>query len=115
MSFGISAIYISSLAIEINKSLWLIPCSGKAATNLSEILEAILLISSVFNLPITLDDIDQQKILDNIIYDKKNEGNVLKFVSLKKLGKAFIDTTVTVDEMKAALDEIIFTEEDAHE
>mgnify|MGYP005613193627 CR=1 FL=1 len=56
-----------------------------------------------------------KKILDNISYDKKNEGNVLKFISLKKLGKAFIDTTVTVDEMKAALDEIIFTEEDAHE
>ena len=68
-----------------------------------------------FNLPITLDDIDPQKILGNISYDKKNEGNVLKFISLKKLGKAFIDTTVTVDEMKAALDEIIFTEEDAHE
>ena len=68
-----------------------------------------------FNLPITLDDIDPQKIMDNIKYDKKNEGNTLKFISLKKVGKAFIDTTVTTDEIKAALDEIIFTEEDAHE
>lgn len=68
-----------------------------------------------FNLPITLDDIDAQKIMDNIKYDKKNEGNTLKFISLKKVGKAFIDTTVTTDEIKAALDEIIFTEEDAHE
>ena len=33
-----------------------------------------------FNLPITLDDINPQKILDNISYDKKNEGNVLKFI-----------------------------------
>ena len=68
-----------------------------------------------FNLPITLDDIDPQKIMDNIKYDKKNEGNTLKFISLKKVGKAFVDTTVTADEIKAALDEIIFTEEDAHE
>lgn len=68
-----------------------------------------------FNLPITLDDIAPQKIMDNIKYDKKNEGNTLKFISLKKVGKAFIDTTVTADEIRAALDEIIFTEEDAHE
>ncbi len=68
-----------------------------------------------FNLPISLDNIDAETIMENIKYDKKHDGNTLNFISLKKVGKAFIDTTVTTDEIKAALDEIIFTEEDAHE
>ena len=68
-----------------------------------------------FNLPISLDNIDAETIMNNIKYDKKHDGNTLNFISLKKVGKAFIDTTVTSEEIKAALDEIIFTEEDAHE
>lgn len=68
-----------------------------------------------FNLPISIDNIEASEILSNIKFDKKNEGNLLHFISLKKVGKAFIDTTVTTEEIMAALDEIIFTEEDAHE
>ena len=68
-----------------------------------------------FNLPISLDNIDADEIMSNIKYDKKHSGATLNFIALKKVGKAFIDTTVTADEMKAALDEIIFTEEDLHE
>ena len=68
-----------------------------------------------FNLPISLDNIDAESILKNVKYDKKFAGSTLNFISLKKVGKAFIDTTVTADEIKAALDEIIFTEEDLHE
>ena len=68
-----------------------------------------------FNLPISIDGIEAEDILSNIKYDKKHDVNTLNFISLKKVGKAFIDTTVTVDEIKEALNEIIFTEEDAHE
>lgn len=68
-----------------------------------------------FNLPISIDGIDAESIMSNIKYDKKHSGSTLHFISLKKVGKAFIDTTVTVDDIKNALDEIIFTEEDAHE
>lgn len=68
-----------------------------------------------FNLPISIDNIDAESIMDNIKYDKKHDGSTLNFISLKKVGKAFIDTTVTAEEIRAALDEIIFTEEDAHE
>ena len=48
-------------------------------------------------------------------YEKKHSGSTLSFISLKKVGKAFIDTTVTKEEITDALNEIIFTEEDAHE
>lgn len=68
-----------------------------------------------FNLPISIDSTDAQAIMDNIKYDKKHSGNTLSFISLKKVGKAFIDTTVTKEEIMDALNEIIFTEEDAHE
>ncbi len=68
-----------------------------------------------FNLPISLDDIDANEILANIKYDKKHSGDTLNFISLKKVGKAFIDTSVTKEEILEALNEIIFTEEDAHE
>lgn len=68
-----------------------------------------------FNLPISIDGIDAESILNNIKYDKKHNGSTLNFISLKKVGKAFIDTTVTKEEIMDALNEIIFTDEDAHE
>ena len=68
-----------------------------------------------FNLPITIDSITADEIIENIKYDKKHDGDTLNFISLKKVGKAFIDTTVTRAEIADALNEIIFTEEDAHE
>lgn len=68
-----------------------------------------------FNLPISIDGIDAETILENIKYDKKHSGDILSFISLKKVGKAFIDTTVTKEEITEALNEIIFTDEDAHE
>ena len=39
----------------------------------------------------------------------------IRFVLLKKIGKAFVDATVTDEEILAALNEINFTEEDARE
>lgn len=68
-----------------------------------------------FNLPISIDGINAETILENVKYDKKHSGNTLSFISLKKVGKAFIDTTVTKEEITDALNEIIFTDEDAHE
>ena len=42
--------------------------------------------------------------------DKKADSDKISFILLKKLGKAVIDTTVTDDEMKAALNEILYVE-----
>ena len=42
--------------------------------------------------------------------DKKMEHGRIKFILLKKIGKAFIDNTVTEEEMRSALAEIIYDE-----
>lgn len=68
-----------------------------------------------FNLPITIDSIDPDEILQLIASDKKVEGDKIKFILLKKVGKAMIDTTVTKDEIMEGIKEIYFSEEDEHE
>ena len=44
-----------------------------------------------FNLPISIDDIDIEQLLQNTRNDKKMENNHIKFVLLKKIGKAVVD------------------------
>ena len=63
-----------------------------------------------FNLPITIDDIDPNEILRLIASDKKVEGDKIKFILLKKVGKAIIDTSVTKDEIMSGIQEIYFSE-----
>lgn len=65
-----------------------------------------------FNLPISIEDINPEEILQLTTSDKKMEGDKIKFILLKKVGKAFIDTTVTKDELLAGINEIYFSEED---
>ena len=64
-----------------------------------------------FNLPISIEDMDIEAVLSYTKSDKKMENNQIKFVLLKKIGKAVIDTSVTDDEVRAALKEILYTDE----
>jgi len=64
-----------------------------------------------FNLPISVEDVDIEEILSFTKSDKKMDNNQIKFVLLKKIGKAVIDRTVTDDEIRAALKEIIYVED----
>ena len=68
-----------------------------------------------FYLPISIDDIDPERVVALTRSDKKAENGKVKFILLKKIGKAVIDTEVTEEEMLAAVNEIYFSEEDAHE
>ena len=68
-----------------------------------------------FCVDITIDDIDPNEILRLIASDKKVEGDKIKFILLKKVGKAIIDTSVTKDEIMSGIQEIYFSEEDEHE
>ena len=65
-----------------------------------------------FNLPISIDKINPDEILALTTSDKKMEGDKIKFILLKKVGKAMIDTSVTKDDIKAGIHEIYFSEED---
>ena len=64
-----------------------------------------------FGLPISVTDIDADEIINLMHSDKKSDGNSIKFVLLKKLGKAVTDSTVTDDEVREALKEITWTED----
>ena len=68
-----------------------------------------------FYLPITIDSIDPSEIVTLTKSDKKMEAGTIKFILLKKIGKAFIDNTVTDDEILAAVNEIYYSEEDDYE
>lgn len=64
-----------------------------------------------FNLPITIDSIDLDKVLSNVTKDKKQDNLGLAFVLLKKIGKACVDRTVTSDEIMNALKELEYTDD----
>jgi 3-dehydroquinate synthase len=68
-----------------------------------------------FNLPISIDNINPDEILRLTKSDKKMEAGQIKFVLLKKVGKAVVDRTVTDEEILDAINEIYFSEEDAKE
>ena len=68
-----------------------------------------------FNLPISIDSIDPEEILKLTKSDKKMDAGQIKFVLLKKVGKAVIDKTVTDEEILEAIREIYFSDEDAKE
>lgn len=57
-----------------------------------------------FDLPISFDGISSQAIVEATKHDKKMAAGQIKFILLKKPGKAYIDTTVTEEEMLAAVD-----------
>ena len=60
-----------------------------------------------FGLPISLDAFDIDEVYMNIMHDKKNTDNGLKFILLKKIGKAVIVNDVTEDEIKVAIKSLI--------
>ncbi len=63
-----------------------------------------------FYLPITVDGIEPEAVLGLTKSDKKADGGNIRFVLLKKIGKAVIDTTVTDEEILAAIREICYEE-----
>lgn len=64
-----------------------------------------------FKLPITVEEIDPEEILKLTKSDKKASSGQLKFILLKKVGKAYIDTMITDEEILAGIREILYTED----
>lgn len=64
-----------------------------------------------FNLPISVDGIVPKEVVQLTKSDKKMEAGKIRFILLKKAGKAVIDTTVTEEEILAAVEEIYFCED----
>ncbi len=64
-----------------------------------------------FHLPISITHMDPQEILRLTKSDKKKEGDYIKFILLKKVGKAVIDRNVTDEDILNALNEINYSED----
>jgi len=65
-----------------------------------------------FNLPISVEGIDPGEILKLTKSDKKMAAGHIKFILLKKIGKAIIDETVTDQDIIDAVNEIIWDDKD---
>ena len=61
-----------------------------------------------FYLPITVEDIEPEEVLRLTKSDKKAQAGTIRFVLLERIGKAVIDTTVSDEEILAAIREIYF-------
>ncbi|MCR4936733.1 MAG: 3-dehydroquinate synthase [Lachnospiraceae bacterium] len=68
-----------------------------------------------FDLPISIEDIDPDEIIRLTKSDKKASSDGIKFILLKKAGKAYIDRNVSDDDLRAGIDEIWFSDEDKRE
>ena len=64
-----------------------------------------------FYLPISVDGIKPEDILRLTKSDKKMNGDHIRFVLLKKIGKAVLNETVTDEEILSAINEICYEEE----
>ena len=64
-----------------------------------------------FKLPISIDNIDPEEIIRLTRSDKKAMDNGIKFILLKRVGKAYIDTSVTEEEMLEGIREIEYRED----
>ena len=65
-----------------------------------------------FSLPISSTDLNIDEIIALTKSDKKSDGTSTRFILLKKVGKAVIDLSVTDEEIRNALEEIHFDEND---
>lgn len=68
-----------------------------------------------FYLPITIEEIDPEEIVRLTRSDKKMENGAVKFILLKKIGKAVVDKTVTEEEILAGIKEIYVSDEEKYE
>ena len=68
-----------------------------------EILEDMADLFSYFGLPTKVSNLSPDHILETTTHDKKMDSGVIRFILLKQIGEAYIDRSVTADEMKEAI------------
>ncbi|MCH4191231.1 MAG: 3-dehydroquinate synthase [Butyrivibrio sp.] len=63
-----------------------------------------------FGLPISVENIDPDEIMTLMKSDKKEDSGTIRFILLKDLGKGVIHTDVTENEIRNAINEILYVE-----
>ena len=69
-----------------------------------EELQALEELLQYFHIPTSITGLDTERILDAVRHDKKMDSGVIKFILLKEVGCAYIDRTVTAEEMRRSLE-----------
>lgn len=69
----------------------------------SDELQEIIKVTRKFNLPINIKNIDDKEIVHTTKLDKKMDSGFIKFILLNNIGNAFIDKSVTEEDMLEAL------------
>ncbi len=100
---GFSLYHGECVAIGMAAALHLSCAKGHLSRQ--EAMEGISAIQKL-GLPVTLPDLNVERILQATQNDKKMEKGALKFVLLSEIGHGMVDRTVTLEEMREALDQI---------
>lgn len=66
--------------------------------------DGLMDVMKAFSMPLRVEGIDREAVLEAVKHDKKMDGETIRFILLKELGQAFVDRTVSREEMLAGLD-----------
>lgn len=72
-----------------------------------EVYQEILAFLQYFELPVTIPALSLENVMEAVKHDKKMAQGKIKFILLHRIGDAFIDKTVTFDEMSEAFKTLI--------
>lgn len=77
-------------------------CKERGLVNQDEI-DAYQALMEYFSIPTSVSGLDPEEVIATTKNDKKMEAGVIKFILLDRVGHAYIDRTVTKEEMERAL------------
>lgn len=63
---------------------------------------------AAYRLPITVEGVQAEDILESVKSDKKMDAGQIRFILLKQMGEAYVDTTVTDEELLDAIQLVIY-------
>lgn len=61
----------------------------------------------LFNLPVTVSDINSEDVLEATLHDKKMDSDSIKFILIDGIGNAVIDRNVSKEDIKSAINNVI--------
>jgi len=70
-------------------------------------LDSLKSLMESLHMPTKIQGVSAEKVLEDTKSDKKMDGNAIRFILLSAVGKAFIDRTVTWEEMRAGLCQVL--------
>jgi len=70
-----------------------------------EVVESIKNVLLAYDLPINTAGIDVDDVVNATLNDKKMSSGIIKFISIKGIGESFIDTTVSLEDIKKVVSE----------